>query len=151
MRLFFNIFAICGAAAFSGLMLCIGITLGNYWLSLTSQDFLDWFSKNHIFISKTIPLVVTPTIIGLFGSLWTSWHTKLKPFWLWVTSTSCIGVVIVLTAIYFVPTNHAFASGNLDLLQVNEKLNQWLLIHYIRIAFAMLSAIIGSMALALDR
>lgn len=35
----FNILAICGTAGFSGVMLCIGVTLGGYWRSLLLRIF----------------------------------------------------------------------------------------------------------------
>ncbi len=49
-KTFFNILAICGTAGFSGVMLCIGVTLGGYWQSLPPQEFLDWFATNDQFL-----------------------------------------------------------------------------------------------------
>lgn len=83
-RTVFNILAICGAAGFSGVMLSIGVTLGGYWRSLPAQSFLDWFTANNQFVSRAIPLIVLPTIIGLIGSLWTSWNSP--DFKLWVSA-----------------------------------------------------------------
>ena len=70
-----NILAICGAAGFSGTMLCISVTLGGYWKSLAPTDFLGWFSANNHFISNAIPMVFLPTLIGVVGSIWLSWGT----------------------------------------------------------------------------
>lgn len=140
-RTIFNILAICGAAGFSGVMLSIGVTLGGYWRSLPAQSFLDWFTANNQFVSRAIPLIVLPTIIGLIGSLWTSWNSP--DFKLWVLSALCAVVVMILTLAYFVPANTAFANGGLEIGAVSERLNQWILLHYVRIALAMLAAIFG--------
>ncbi|TDT75651.1 uncharacterized protein DUF1772 [Litoreibacter halocynthiae] len=145
MKAVFNILAICGAAGFSGVMLSIGVTLGGYWRSLPSGDFLDWFAANNQFASKTIPLLVLPTLIGLIGSIWLSWGTAELKYWL--ASGLCVLVVAVLTFAYFVPSNTAFASGAMDGANVAVKLNQWLTIHNLRIGLAMAAAILGCVAI----
>ncbi len=85
-------------------------------------------------------------MVGLLGSLWMAWKTPT--FTLWVLSALCIVVVLVLTFVYFIPSNTAFANNAMELAQVTEKLNQWIHIHYFRIVFAMLSAVLGVIAVA---
>ena len=125
----FNILAICGAAGFAGVMLSIGVTLGGYWRSLPTQEFLDWFSANNQFVSRSIPMVFMPTFLGLVGSVWLSWgNPELK---YWIASLVCIIVVTIFTFAFFVPANVAFASGTLNEATAAEKLNQWIKIHYL--------------------
>jgi len=141
----FNILAICGAAGFSGVMLSIGVTLGGYWQSLAPDEFLNWFAKNNQFVSKAIPLIVLPTLIGIVGSVWFSWGNADLKYWL--ASALCLLVVIVLTFAFFVPANTAFADGTLGATEAAAKLNQWLTIHNVRIGFAMIAAILGCLAI----
>ena len=141
----FNILAICGAAGFAGVMISIGVTLGGYWRSLPTRDFLDWFAVNNHFVSRSIPLTVLPTLIGLIGSVWLSWGGADLKYWL--LSTSCIIVVAVLTFAYFVPTNTAFAGGTMDDATGAAKLTQWLTIHYFRKGFGMAAAVFGILAI----
>ena len=141
----FNILAICGAAGFSGVMICIGVTLGGYWRSLPSEEFLDWFATNSQYVARSIPLIFMPTLIGLIGSVWLSWGSADFKFWL--ASMVCILIVAVLTFAYFVPTNTAFADGSIEVAVAADKLNQWLTIHYFRIGFAMFAAILGCVAI----
>jgi len=108
----FNILTICGAAGFAGVMLSIGVTLGGYWRSLPTQDFLDWFTANNQFVSRSIPLIFVPTFLGLVGSVWLSWGAPELKYWL--LSAGCILVVAVLTFAFFVPMNTAFASGTME-------------------------------------
>ncbi|WP_039017770.1 anthrone oxygenase family protein [Halocynthiibacter namhaensis] len=141
----FNILAICGAAGFAGVMLCNGVTLGGYWRSLPAQAFMDWFATNNQFVSRSIPLVFMPTLIGMAGSVWLSWGSPDLKYWL--LSTFCIVVVAILTFTFFVPTNTAFASGTMDEVTGAAKLNQWLMIHYFRIGFGMAAAVLGCIAI----
>lgn len=146
LKLTFNTLAICGAAGFSGVMLCIGVTLGGYWRSLPAQEFLDWFAANNSFVARSVPIIVLPTLVGQAGSLWVSWNAGVFP--LWLLSTACILTVLVLTVAYFVPSNTAFASGGYDVAQVDEKLGEWLKLHNFRIAIAMLGAVFAVVATA---
>ena len=141
----FNILAICGAAGFAGVMLSIGVTLGGYWRSLPTQEFLDWFAANNQFISRSIPAIFMLTFIGLIGSVWLSWGGSDFKYWLF--STGCIVVVAILTFAFFVPTNTAFASGTMDEATGAVKLTQWLTIHYFRIGFGMAAAVFGCIAI----
>ena len=63
----FNILTICGAAGFAGVMLSIGVTLGGYWRSLPTQEFLDWFATNNQFVSRSIPMIFVPLSWVLLG------------------------------------------------------------------------------------
>jgi len=71
---------------FAGVMFAIGVILGGYWRSLSPADFLEWFSRNNVFIMRAIPFVALPTFIGLGGSLWLGWNSgrgfSLKPIFL---------------------------------------------------------------------
>ena len=141
----FNILAVCGAAGFAGVMLCIGLTLGGYWSSLPPADFLAWFAVNNRFVAISVPVIVLPTLIGLIGSLAVGWHSPDR-LW-WGLSTICIVIVLVLTVAYFVPTNTAFSSGTMSVNAVSDKLNQWIMLHYFRIGFAFLAAVFGCIAI----
>ena len=144
-KLIFNIMAICGAAAFSGVMLSIGVTLGGYWKSLSEAEFLSWFARNHQYISRSIPFNFVVAFIGLAGSIWHSWGTSSFVYWL--AAGICILAVTGLTFGYFVPTNTAFASQTIEVSLVTAKLNQWITIHYLRITLAMTAAILGCIAI----
>lgn len=132
-------------AGFSGVMLTIGVTLGGYWKSLSPAEFLEWFANNNQFVSNAIPLIVLPTIIGLVGSVWMSWTVATVRL-LWLTSGLLILIVLIMTVVYFVPTNTAFATSGIEAASVTAKLNQWIMIHYVRISLAMVGAVLGIIA-----
>lgn len=127
-------------------MLCIGVTLGGYWKSLPTAQFLDWFTANNQFVSRSIPIIFMPTLIGVIGSIWLSWGNP--EFLLWAFSGLCIVIVAILTFAFFVPANTQFASGSMNNAVASGKLNQWLMLHNFRIGFAMIAAILGCLALS---
>jgi len=146
-RLFFNILAILGPAMFAGVMPTIAVTLGGYWKSLPASDFLTWFGQNGEFILRTIPLVVAPTLIGLIGSLWLGWSESGVRI-LWIGAIACIAAVLVLTVAWFLPANAQFAAKLVPLDGVPAKLDTWLMIHNVRIAFAAIASVLGIAAIS---
>ncbi len=127
-------------------MLVIGVTLGGYWETLDPQAFLNWFAAYNPLIAKAISIIFLPTAVGVVGSLLLSWKTRERS--LWIASALCIVVVTVMTFAYFVPANTAFANGGLEVTAVPAALSEWLNVHYLRIALAMIGSIIGVVALA---
>lgn len=147
MRLAFNMLAILGAGAFAGLMLNIGLTLGAYWKGLPPAAFLDWFASNSHLIGRTIPIVAVPTVIGICGSLWLAWNQPSARFW-WGVALTAIVALMVITALFHLPTNAAFAAKSLPLDQVSPTLDRWLLLHWFRIALGFAATAVGILAIA---
>ncbi|MBN9082179.1 MAG: hypothetical protein BGP04_08400 [Rhizobiales bacterium 62-17] len=145
-RLFFNIVAISGSAAFAGVMLAIGIILGAYWKSLSPQAFLDWFAQNNHFVAQAIPFVVVPALIGLAGSLYLGWNDAGRT--LWLAASACLIAVLIVTFAYHLPSNAQFAAKTVPLDQVSGKLDTWLWLHSLRIILAFAAAILGIVAIA---
>lgn len=146
-KMTFNILAIVGAAGFSGVMLCIGVTLGSYWRTLPPELFLEWFAQNNQYISRAVSLIFLPTFIGMAGSLWIAFGSPAFKYWL--LSMLCIVVILFLTFGYFVPTNTMFSGNGISVSLVPDKLNQWLLIHNARISLAAIAAVIGILAVSI--
>jgi Domain of unknown function (DUF1772) len=142
MTLLFKILAITGPAMFAGVMLAIGVILGGYWKSLPPAEFLDWFARNSGRIQSAIPLVVVPSLIGLFGMIWLDWSNAAARN-LWIGAAGCILAVLAITVGYFVPSNAAFAARSIPVDQVSGKLNTWLMIHNLRIVLAVLASVLG--------
>ncbi len=111
-RVGFNVLAVCGSATLAGVMLSIGLSFGGIWQNMPPEDFSAWFAENNGHVSRPIPYVVVPTVVGLVGSTYASWRDRAQRR-LWLASAACIGVIAVLTFSYFVPTNAAFAGGRL--------------------------------------
>ncbi len=147
MKLLFNIFAISGSAMFAGVLLAIGVLLGGYWKSLSAADFLTSFNDFLPFIPRAIAVVGLTTLVGLVGSIWLSWGTK-DARTLWLLAAGCIGMLFLLTAIWFAPVNSQFMAKSLSLDQVVTKRELWLMLHNFRIALAALASALGIIAIS---
>ena len=139
MRAAFAYLAVLGAAFFTGTMICIGLAFGGYWRSLPPDAFLAWFATNEGFIARTIPVVAGPAALGLLASLWLARHDRVsRPAWL-VAVASMVGVGLV-TALYHLPTNAAFAKGAVASAAVPATLATWLWLHTLRAALGALAS-----------
>lgn len=142
LRLVFATLAICGTAIFTGAMLTIGLSFGAYWKSLPPQDFLNWFSENSQFIGRTIPIFVIPAVIGLAVSVWLGWPIAPVRV-LWLAASACLIALLIVTAVYHLPTNAAFEAQSIAPSQVAATLNTWLWLHALRIGLGLGAAILS--------
>lgn len=147
MSLLFKILAVTGSASFAGVMLAIGVILGAYWKSLPPAEFLEWFANHSHLVMRAIPLVVVPTLIGLIGTLWWEWNDSVNRL-IWLAAFACIAGVLILTAVYFLPTNATFASKSVPVDQVSGKLAFWLGLHNVRIVLALVASGLGVWAVS---
>lgn len=148
MQLLFQILAVAGSAMFAGVMLAIGVILGGYWKALAPADFLDWFAQHSEHVMRAIPLVVIPTVVGLVGAICYDWQVPAARG-LWLAAGACVIVVFGLTMAYFAPSNTAFAKKAIAPDQVPAKLDTWLLLHKVRIVFALAASVLGIVAVNL--
>ena len=63
MRANFAYLAVLESAAFTGTMLCIGLSVGRCWASLPPEAFLAWFAASSGLVARTIPVVVGPALL----------------------------------------------------------------------------------------
>ncbi len=147
LRLLANVLAIGGAATFVGAMLNIGLTLGAYWKGLPPAAFLDWFAENSHLIGRTIPLFAVPTLVGLTASLLIDWSDPASRN-LWLAALGCVALLALVTVGFHLPTNAAFVAKSIPLDQVPARLDQWLWLHWVRIALGLTTSVLGIVAIA---
>ncbi len=147
-RIGFNILAICGSAAFAGVMLSIGLSFGGIWLSMPPEQFSTWFAENNAHVSRPNAYVVLVTVIGLVGSTYFGWRSQTQRR-LWLASAACMAAIAVITFVYFVPTNTAFSAGTILTSAIPSRVGQWLSILYVRIGLGFVSAALAVVAVAL--
>jgi hypothetical protein len=146
MKLVFNILAITGSGLFAGVLLAIGVLLGGHWKGLSAVAFLDSFNTFLPLVPRAIAVGLV-AVVGLVGSVWLSWGEKdVRP--LWLLAAGCLGILFVLTAIWFAPTNGQFAARSLPLNQVVPKRGMWLILHSFRIVLAATASVLGIIAIS---
>lgn len=146
LRISFALLAICGAGAFTGVMLNIGLTLGAFWKSLPPSAFLDWFGANEFHIVRSITVVAIPTAIGVLGSLLLSVGKPAALFW-WSVATAALIGLAAITMVFHLPINTAFASRAVPLDEVAATIDRWLAVHAVRIALGLIATAAGVVAL----
>ena len=145
MKLVFNILAITGSGLFAGVLLAIGVLLGGHWKGLSAGAFLDSFNTFLPLTPRAIAVGLA-AVVGLIGSIWLSWGEK-DVRTLWLLAAACIGILFVLTAVWFAPANGQFTARSLPLDQVVAKRDMWLMLHSFRIVLAALAAVLGIIAI----
>ena len=136
MRAVFAYLAVLVSAAFTGTMLCIGLSFGGYWTSLPPQVFLAWFAENSGFIARTIPVVTGPALLGLLGSLWLARRDHCARG-SWAIASGSMLALAVVTGAYHLPINAALAGGAIPPDSVPATLRTWLILHALRIALGL--------------
>ena len=139
--------AVIGLGAFFGVLVMAWLTLVPYWRNLPVEAFSVQFALLDGPIIRTIGAVLVPTLISLLASLWLGWATPGR--WLWLAATLCLAVLLVMTAVYFLPQNSVFAAGTLPPSEVGPALTQWANLHIVRVVLALGATVCAAQALRL--
>ncbi len=127
---------VAGTAAFVGNMLTIGLGFGGYWQSLDPTAMMAWFSVNFFrYLIPTVMSVLPISLVGLGASVWLSRGDRPTQRY-WAGALACVVVACLITAVYHLPANLALASQTLTPAEASDTLSTWLLLHWVRVAFA---------------
>ncbi len=140
MRQTISIIAIIGIAAFAGNMLNIGLSHAIYWQSLNPIDFMKFFAIDFPLLLIPTAFTLLPAWLGsLFVFLKSDKKSDSRKYWriaFWgVTLT------IIQTSIYHLPMNLDFMALKYDAITAANKLNGWIISHWIRIGIAIVVGI----------
>lgn len=130
-----NLLAVLGIGAYSGVMLAIGLGLGRYWLSLSSDAFVAWFTPNFWFLLPTIAVTLPVALLGTLWSFVLSLGTPQASSWR--LALTALVLTIVVTLAYHLPSNLRIWSGELTERDVANALVGWLVAHTLRVGGAL--------------
>ncbi|WP_026777779.1 hypothetical protein [Polaribacter sp. Hel_I_88] len=135
-----SIIAIIGIGAFIGNMLNIGLSHAVYWQSLDPIAFMDFFAID-------FPLLLVPTVVTLMpawlGTLFVFLKNDKKSEGrkYWRLAFLALTLTIIQTSIYHLPINLDFVAQKYDVTTATNKLNGWVISHWIRIGIAIISGV----------
>ena len=132
--------AIIGTAAFAGNMINIGLSYGALWKALEPQKFMETFKVDFPLLLMPTAATLLPAFVSTVVLFFLSKKGALeRTYWLY----ALIGLlsINVFTALYFLPLNLDFVDQVIPLRNVSEKLNSWLVFHWVRIAVAISAAV----------
>ena len=150
LRLTGEMASVIGISAFGAVMFAISSTLLSYWKSVPATEFVNIFAKQDADIMSMISTVVAPTMVFMIATVIMNWEHRAVRY-LWLASACAFILIIVVTVIYFVPNNTAFAADEVPVSDIAAKLNEWGNVHRIRIALAAISAALGGYAIVKGR
>ncbi|NVK26390.1 MAG: hypothetical protein HWE14_00030 [Flavobacteriia bacterium] len=138
------IIAILGIGAFAGNMLNIGLSHAIYWQSLDPIDFMKFFATDFPLLLVPTALTLLPAWIGsLFVFLRSDKNSESRKYW--QIAFWGLTLTILQTSIYHLPMNLDFMALKYDAATTTDKLNGWVVSHWIRTGIAIIS---GAYAIA---
>lgn len=141
-----SIIAIIAIGAFIGNMLNIGLSHAVYWQSLEPIEFMQFFAIDFPLLLVPTALTLMPAWLGsLFVFLKSEKKSKSRKYW--QIAFWGLTLTIVQTSIYHLPMNLDFMALKYDAITATNKLNGWIISHWIRIIIAVLSGIYAVRAL----
>ncbi len=137
--------AIIGTSAFIGNLLVIGLGFGMYWQTLDPMEFMRQFGIQFpLLLAPTMGLLL-PAIIATVAMVV---NTKSQPVVRkdWVTALVALIITCTITSVYHLPTNFGFMEMKYTSAEAVEKLNLWLILHWVRAVFVVIAAIFSMKA-----
>ncbi len=127
-----NALAIIASAAFAGVNLFIGLSIGTYWLSLPPLDFVNGFWPQFTtFLYAVMPLFLL-TLVGLVLSARLDWKDqKLRR--LWIIALGLYIAVTLITLGIHMPENLRLRAAAYTADEAAIARSHWLLWHIPRV------------------
>ena len=135
-----SISAIIAIGAFIGNMLNIGLSHAFYWQSLDPIDFMKFFAIDFPLLLVPTALTLMPAWLGSFYMFLKS-EKKSESRKYWIFAFLALTLTIVQTSIYHLPMNLDFVALNYNAITATNKLNGWVISHWIRIVITIFSGV----------
>ena len=132
--------SIIGIAAFVGNMLAIGLGFGLYWQSLDPMTFMEQFGLQFPYLLAPTMGILLPALIATIVLVVNAKGQKeVRKNWI----VALVGLMIActITSVYHLPTNFGFMEMKYSAEEAISKLNLWMLLHWIRTAIVLVSAV----------
>lgn len=134
-----SLIAIIGSGAYLGNLINMGLAHAPYWQSLDPDSFMADFAVKFPLLLTTLPVTMIASIVGVVTCL--IWYRKTEAGKSWKIAFYGIIAGFLISAIYHIPTNLAFIEGDFTSETATFRLQWWINLHWVRIAFALLTAI----------
>ena len=135
-----------GTSMYTGVMLCIGVGLGGYWLTVEPQVYAEMFQNIFPFLLPCIALTLLPGFIATFKSFREETNEIKKR--LWQNSLIAVVVSIAITTFIAVPLNFKIWDNDTPSSQIEALLIAWLIMHAIRLTAASIGVIYAKKAIS---
>lgn len=127
-------------SAFVGNMIVIGLGFGTYWKSLEPIVFTQQFTLQFPnLLAPTMGILLPALISTIILVIITKEQKEIRKNWI----IALLGLLIActITSVYHLPTNFGFMESKYSDEVTLNKLNTWLLLHWVRTSVVFISAI----------
>jgi hypothetical protein len=131
---------ILAIGAFAGNMINIGLSYAIHWQSLDPIEFMNTFKVD-------FPLLLAPTSVTLLpawlGSGWLFLKSpqKSESRKNWMYAFIGVSLTILQTSVYHLPMNLNFMELKYDVATAANKLQGWVILHWVRVAVAITAGV----------
>ncbi|MEL7532141.1 MAG: anthrone oxygenase family protein [Bacteroidota bacterium] len=132
--------AIIGCSAYFGNIINIGFTHAVAWQAQDPMIFMEGFGPTFLLLLPTVAFTLLPGFIGIIASIYqnkTNPAAKQK----WRIALYLTLISLAITSIFHLPTNLAFMDQSYTAAEAASKLQWWVILHWVRIALALLASI----------
>ena len=139
-----------GSAAFTGVMLAIGLGLVPFFFLAGPTEFEAWFASYFVYFLPAVFITSIPAFIGSISLIRASAKgAKERVFW----RNTLLGLALVygVTTVIHLPLNISFWSMTLSNDQIVTNLNYWTLAHVLRIIAALFASYSAFKALSTEK
>ena len=105
---------------------------------------MQWFASYSDLIGRTMAVFIAPALVGVAGSV--ALNRSSPDRQLWLVAASSMGLILVLTAVWFLPINADFASGAIAVGDVADTLETWFLLHWLRVLLGLEVCVVSTTA-----
>ncbi|MEM7272762.1 MAG: DUF1772 domain-containing protein [Actinomycetota bacterium] len=131
--------AVIGSAAYTGVLITIGLSLGRYWSTIPPEDYARQFDQLFEFLLPAIAVTLVPAVVGVAWSLRRGWPSPHRTVWL--TAAAGLLVSLAITALYHVPANERIWSDTITAAEIETERGRWLLWHAARTVAGLTAAV----------
>jgi hypothetical protein len=139
--------SIIATSAFVGNMLVIGFGFGAYWQTLEPMAFQKQFTLQFPNLLPPTMGILLPALIATIAMVINSKRQK-SVCKNWIVTLLGLVIACTITTVYHLPTNLGFMASEYTSEEVVDKLNLWLILHWVRTVFVFVSAIYSVKAFA---
>ncbi len=132
--------SIIGIAAFVGNMIVIGLGFGLYWQSLDPMTFMEQFGLQFPYLLAPTMGILLPALIATIALVVNAKGRK-EVRKNWIVALVGLMMACTITSVYHLPTNFGFMEMKYSAEEAISKLNLWMLLHWVRTAIVLVSAV----------
>ncbi len=140
-----QLIGLVSTSMYAGVMLCIGIGLGGYWLTIGSVEYAQMFQNIFLYLLPCIAITLLPGLVGVFKSYKAETNQTIKQ--LWKNSLFAIVVSIAITSFIALPLNFKIWNDSTSSSEIETLLIIWLIMHATRLAAAFIGVLYATKAL----